>query len=152
MGDKENKIYDKYVEEWNHKIWLSPYRLRQHYRWKKGWKKRDWRQYQPKWESREPLDFDIDDINNGLTKKMYPEDYTRKERIRYTKPSWMKKWSWRQQGDRKIELKNNHENGIGDHIDLYNYDRFRSVHDKSDMKQRITKPPKYGGHMRGFHH
>ena len=150
--EKENKVYDKYIEEWNHKLWLSPYRLRQHYRWQKGWKRRDWRQYQPKWDEKEMIDFTNEEIENGAKKKVYPDDYSRTERIKYQKPSWMKKYSWRQNYDRLIDVKNKNNNGIGQHIDIYNYDRFRSVHDKTDIKNRITKPPKYGGNMRGYHH
>ena len=64
----------------------------------------------------------------------------------------MPKWSWRQNGDRLIEIKNDHQNGIGEHMDIYNYDRFRSCYDETDMKERITTPPKYGGNKRGYHH
>lgn len=150
--EKENPIFDKYIEEWNHKLWISPYRLRQHYRWQKGWKRRDWRQYQPKWNMNELLDFTKEEYENGAKKKVYPIDYTRKEQLAKTKPTWMKKWSWRQNGDRLIEIKNNHQNGIEQHMDIYNYDRFRSIYDQTDIKDRITKPPKYGGNKRGYHH
>ena len=148
--NKENPIFDKYIMEWNHKCWISPYRLRQGVSWKKGWKQKDWRQYQPKWESKENLDFTVDEYKQGAVKKLYPEDYKRQELLRSHKPTWMKKYAWKQWCDRRIEMKNDHKNGIGDHMDIYNYDRFRSVHDKTDMRTRKTKAPRYGGHKRGF--
>ena len=144
--NRENAVYDEFVEEWAHKVWLSPYRLRQNYRWEKNWKRRDWRQYQPKYEAREELDYVEGE------RKRWPEDYTRQERIRKTKPTWMKRWSWRQNGDRKIELRNAHQSGIGEHVDVYNYDRFRSVFDETERRDKITLPPRYGGNKRGYHH
>ena len=76
--------------------------------------------------------------------KIWPKDN------RKTNPSWMPKCIWRQTGDRLIESKNGHDNGIGDHVDLHNYDRFRSYYNDTEMKENIIKAPKFGGNKRAY--
>ena len=91
------------------------------------------------------MDYDADGYADGAKRKIWQEDYNRKDRLRKTKPSWMLKYIWRQNDDRTIELKNGHDNEIGDHVDSYNYDRFRSYYDESELRHKITKASRYGG-------